>query len=67
MLRDELDQADVSYESINIWEIPGAGVKVRSITGGNETVPTVTIGDIGLVNPSAKRVISLIAREPTIS
>ena len=63
MLRDQLDQAGVSYESINIWENPGASAKVRSIADGNETVPTVTVGAVALVNPSAKHVISLIESE----
>ena len=29
---------------------------VRSVANGNETVPTVIIGDIPMVNPSARRV-----------
>jgi len=29
---------------------------VRSVADGNETVPTVVIGPIGLVNPSIKQV-----------
>lgn len=29
---------------------------VRQHAGGNETVPTVVIGDVGMVNPSAKAV-----------
>lgn len=29
---------------------------MRSVAGGNETVPTVLIGDHALVNPSARRV-----------
>jgi hypothetical protein len=29
---------------------------VRSIANGNETVPTVVVGGIGMVNPSAGQV-----------
>lgn len=67
MLRDQLDQAGVSYESINIWENAEASAKVRSIDDGNETVPTVTVGDVGLVNPSANHVISLIESESNLN
>ena len=37
---------------VNIWEDADAASFVRSVARGNETVPTVTIGDIALVNPS---------------
>ena len=60
MLGDQLDQASVSYESVNIWENLGASAIVRSIADGNETVLTVTVGDAGLVRASANHVISLI-------
>jgi hypothetical protein len=36
--------------------------RVRSFAGGNETVPTVVVGDTGLVNPSAREVAELIER-----
>ncbi len=44
------------HREVNIWEDPDAAAFVRSVANGNETVPTVTIGDVSLVNPSAKTV-----------
>ncbi len=43
-------------DRINIWDDPAAAAFVRSVAGGNETVPTVVVGDVHLVNPSARRV-----------
>ncbi|PRX18084.1 glutaredoxin family protein [Actinoplanes italicus] len=36
---------------VDIWQDPSAAATVRSITGGDETVPTVVIGGQGHVNP----------------
>ena len=56
MLRKGLDQAGIVTVDHNIWDDPAAAGTVRSFAGGNETVPTVVIGDVGLVNPSAREV-----------
>jgi mycoredoxin len=40
----------------NIWENPADADIVRSIADGNETVPTIIVGPIGMVNPSVKQV-----------
>ena len=40
----------------DISEDPDAAAIVRSITGGNETVPTLIIGPVALVNPSMRLV-----------
>lgn len=63
VLRRELDRAGVGRTEINIWEDPAAAAVVRSHAWGNETVPTVLVGDLALVNPTAKEVIA--ARERT--
>jgi hypothetical protein len=47
-------------EEINIWEDQAGAAFVRSVTGGDETVPTVRIGTQSLVNPSPRHLISLI-------
>jgi mycoredoxin len=47
-----LDGAAIRYRAVNIWDDPHAAAFVRSVADGNETVPTVTIGDTALVNPS---------------
>lgn len=36
---------------------------MRSIADGNETVPTVIIGTVGLVNPSVKTVKKVLAEQ----
>jgi hypothetical protein len=41
---------------INIWEDPAAAARVRSVARGNETVPTVFVGEHALVNPSFRAV-----------
>jgi mycoredoxin len=56
MLRRGLDKADIETVDHNIWDSPDDAATVRFHANGNETVPTVVIGDVGLVNPSAKQV-----------
>jgi len=55
-LRAGLRRAGLEFREIDIWEHPEAAAFVRSVARGNETVPTVTVGDVSMVNPSAKRV-----------
>ena len=65
MLRLGLGRARVRAEWINIWEDPSAAARVRDITGGHETVPTVVVGTRAMVNPSARQVIAAVrARQP---
>jgi mycoredoxin len=47
-------------EEINIWEDPDGAAFVRSVTGGDETVPTVRIGTQSLVNPSPRELLELV-------
>ncbi len=56
-LRSQLDKAEVPHRLVNIWDTPDAAATVRSIANGNETVPTVQIGPVGLVNPTLKEVL----------
>ena len=51
-----LDEASIEHELVNIWEDDAARSFVRSVAKGNETVPTVTVGDEALVNPSLQDV-----------
>jgi hypothetical protein len=39
-----------------------AAARVRSVAGGNETVPTVLVGEQALVNPSAAEVLGQVRR-----
>lgn len=61
-LRSKLHRAGVRIEEVNIWEDPTAASLVRSVNGGNETVPTVGLWDDVLVNPPARVVIEEIRR-----
>ena len=61
MLRAGLRRHDVEYAEVNIWEDPDAAAFVRSVARGNETVPTVTVGTVSLVNPSAREVAALVS------
>lgn len=54
----QLDQNQVPYRRINIWDEPTGAAFVRSVARGNETVPTVSIGDVALVNPSLDAVLT---------
>ena len=55
-LRAGLHRAGLAYREINIWDDPDAATLVRSVANGNETVPTVVVGDAHVVNPSARHV-----------
>jgi glutaredoxin-like protein len=59
-LRNRLHKSRIPFEPINIWEDPAAAARVRSVAGGNETVPTVFVGDRAMVNPSVHQVESAL-------
>jgi len=56
-----LERADLAFERVDIWEDAKAAKFVRSVANGNETVPTVRIGDVALVNPSVPDVLRAVA------
>lgn len=58
-----LDKSGLRYERADIWADEDAAAYVRSVARGNETVPTVRIGDTALVNPSAQQVLATVAAE----
>ena len=47
-----LEQTDLVYRTVNIWEDDDARAFVRSVANGSETVPTVVVGERAMVNPS---------------
>ena len=59
-LRTKLTRAGVEVDEVNIWEDPAGAEFVRSVTGGDETVPTVRIGTQSLVNPSPHQLLALL-------
>lgn len=56
-LERRLAQAGVPLRKHDIWDDPEHAAFVRSVAGGNETVPTVRIGDVALVNPAPAEVL----------
>lgn len=60
-LRRGLDKIGLERLEHNIWDDPNSAATVRRYANGNETVPTVVVGDHGLVNPSAKQLIGFLA------
>jgi len=56
LMRD-LEKTDLVMTVRDIWDDPEAAAFVRSVANGNETVPTVTVGDISLINPPARMVL----------
>ncbi|GAB3477045.1 glutaredoxin family protein [Amycolatopsis cihanbeyliensis] len=51
-LQRPLRRSGLPVREINIWEEPEAAARVRAVAGGNETVPTVFVGEHAMVNPS---------------
>jgi glutaredoxin len=48
----------VPHRRVDIWQDPNAAARVRSAADGNETVPTVEVGPIMLVNPDIHTVLA---------
>ena len=48
----------MAHQLVNIWDDPSGAMFVRSVAGGHETVPTVSIGELALVNPSVDYVLT---------
>lgn len=62
MLRRGLDKLGIETVDHDIWADPADAAVVRSHANGNETVPTVVIGEVGMVNPSAREVAEHLER-----
>jgi mycoredoxin len=62
LLRARLRRAGLTFREINIWNDPEAAAFVRSVANGCETVPTVTIRSISMINPNTRQVRKLAAR-----
>jgi glutaredoxin len=59
-LRGPLRRSGLPVREINIWEDQRAAARVRSVAGGNETVPTVFVGSHAMVNPSMGQVLAAV-------
>ncbi|CAN5527123.1 hypothetical protein BH10ACT3_BH10ACT3_15210 [soil metagenome] len=59
----QLEKTELPLVEINIWDDPQAAATVRSLANGNETVPTVVVGDVAMVNPSLAQVMAAVSEE----
>lgn len=60
MLRADLAAAGLAYRERDIWQDRDAAAAVRAVADGNETVPTINIGDVWLVNPSIEEISAVL-------
>lgn len=60
MLRADLRAAGLTWRERDIWQDADAAAAVRAVADGNETVPTVNIGDVWMVNPSIEDVTAVL-------
>ena len=58
-----LEREDLRFDRVDIWEDEAGAAFVRSVARGNETVPTVRVGPMALVNPSVRQVLGTVATE----
>jgi mycoredoxin len=47
-----LERSGLRFDRVDIWQDENGARFVRSVADGNETVPTVRVVDVALVNPS---------------
>ncbi len=62
-LRRSLEQAQVAARWHDIWQSDVDRARVVAATGGDETVPTVFIGNTALVNPRFPELLDAIQRQ----
>lgn len=56
-----IDRTGLPTTRHDIWDDPEAAAAVRAVTGGDETVPTVIVGQHAMVNPSPRALQAAIA------
>ena len=61
-LKSQLAEIGVTFDEINIEEVPGTAEIVDKVNGGNRTVPTLVFSDgSAMTNPSVKEVVEKLA------
>jgi len=60
MLQRQMNKLGIKRDEHNIWDDPSRAAVVRKYANGNETVPTVVIDGVGLVNPSSKQLLGYL-------
>jgi mycoredoxin len=58
-----LERSGLEFDRVDIRQDEDGAAFVRSVARGNETVPTVQVGDVALVNPSAPDVLRVVGEE----
>lgn len=61
-LLGQLDGHGVPHRRIDIWSDPEGAAAVRAVANGNETVPTVAVGPVSIVNPTVDEVLAAAAQ-----
>ncbi|MGE0140889.1 MAG: glutaredoxin domain-containing protein [Ilumatobacteraceae bacterium] len=59
----QLEANRVPHRRVNIWEDLRGAATVRAAARGNETVPTVAVGAVTLVNPGLDDVLAVAVTE----
>ena len=55
--KSQLNEIGITFDEVNIEEVPGTAEIVEKVNGGNRTVPTLVFSDgTAMTNPSAKQV-----------
>jgi mycoredoxin len=61
-LKSQLADIGITFDEINIEEVPGTAEIVEKVNGGNRTVPTLVFSDgTAMTNPSVKQVAAKMA------
>ena len=61
-LKAALKSVKISYAEVDIERDPAAAEFVRTVNGGNQTVPTVKFADgSALTNPTAAQIVAKLA------
>ncbi len=58
-----LRRLGIPMRRVDIWAEPDGAAFVREHAGGNETVPTVAVGGVVMVNPTPDQVVAAMAAE----
>jgi glutaredoxin len=61
MLQRKLNKLGIERNEHNIWDDPADAAIVRRFANGSETVPTVVIDGVGLVNPSSRQLLGYLS------
>lgn len=59
-LLEGVAETPLDYDTVNIWKHEDGAAFVRSVADGNETVPTVRVGDVALVNPTTRQLLQAV-------